>query len=287
MSCTNFAKLVAVPLSCVVLLSTSVATQGQTAPSKTATKAKAATTVVLDLNKATAEELEADLPGVGPATAKKIVSGRPYSSVDDLAKAGVSKRVIESIRPHVTLGAATEAKSNTSKSKTAASKGIESKVELAKETVKGKVDLNTAELTALEDLPGIGPAAAKAIVDGRPWKSVDELDKIRGLGKNRIAALRDLVTFGAEPAPAAAEKASSVTAAKSSSTKAMPKTPPGQKININTAAKEELDALPGIGPVKAEAIIEGRPFKTIEDIKNVKGIKDGEFSKIQDLITVK
>ena len=287
MSCTNFAKLVAVPLSCVVLLSTSVATQGQTAPSKTATKAKTATTVVLDLNKATAEELEADLPGVGPATAKKIVSGRPYSSVDDLAKAGVPKRVIESIRPHVTLGAATEAKSNTSKSKTAASKGIESKVELAKETVKGKVDLNTAELTALEDLPGIGPAAAKAIVDGRPWKSVDELDKIRGLGKNRIAALRDLVTFGAEPASAATEKASSVTAAKSSSTKAMPKTQPGQKININTAAKEELDALPGIGPVKAEAIIEGRPFKTIEDIKNVKGIKDGEFSKIQDLITVK
>jgi competence protein ComEA len=287
MSCTNFAKLVAVPLSCVVLLSTSVATQGQTAPSKTASKAKAAATLVLDLNKATAEELEADLPGVGPATAKKIVSGRPYSSVDDLAKAGVPKRVIESIRPHVTLGAATEAKSNTSKSKTAASKGIESKVELAKETVKGKVDLNTAELTALEDLPGIGPAAAKAIVDGRPWKSVDELDKIRGLGKNRIAALRDLVTFGAEPASAAAEKASSVTAAKSSSTKAMPKTQPGQKININTAAKEELDALPGIGPVKAEAIIEGRPFKTIEDIKNVKGIKDGEFSKIQDLITVK
>jgi competence protein ComEA len=287
MSCASFAKLVAVPLSCVVLLSTSVATQGQTAPSKTASKAKAAATVVLDLNKATAEELEADLPGVGPATAKKIVSGRPYSSVDDLAKAGVPKRVIESIRPHVTFGAAMEAKSNTSKSKTAGSKGVESKVELAKETVKGKVDLNTAELTALEDLPGIGPAAAKAIVDGRPWKSVDELDKIRGLGKNRIAALRDLVTFGAEPAPAAAKKASSVTAAKSSSTKAMPKTQPGQKININTAAKEELDALPGIGPVKAEAIIEGRPFKTIEDIKNVKGIKDGEFSKIQDLITVK
>jgi competence protein ComEA len=287
MSCANFAKLVAVPLSCVVLLSTSVATQGQTAPPKTTTKSKAAAKVILDLNKATVEEMEADLPGVGPATAKKIVSGRPYSSVDDLAKAGVPKRVIESIRPHVTFGAAMEAKSNASKSETAGSKAVESKVELAKETVKGKVNLNTAELAALEDLPGIGAATAKAIVDGRPWKSVDELDKIRGLGKNRIAALRDLVTFGAEPAPAAAKKASSVTAAKSSSTKAMPKTQPGQKININTAAKEELDALPGIGPVKAEAIIEGRPFKTIEDIKNVKGIKDGEFSKIQDLITVK
>ena len=58
-------------------------------------------------------------------------------------------------------------------------------------------------------------------------------------------------------------------------------------MDINTAAKEDLDALPGIGPVKAQAIIEARPFKTIEDIMKVKGIKDGEFSKIRDLITVK
>jgi competence protein ComEA len=281
MFCVNFTKIVAVPLSCVVLMGMSVASLGQTAPQKTKAKAKAK--VVLDLNKATAEELEADLPGVGPETAKKIIAGRPYTSVDDLAKAGVRKGVIEGIREYVTLGAAIETKSQTSKSKAAGTKTTE-----AKGGSTGKVNLNTADLAALEDLPGIGPATAKAIVEGRPWKSVDDLDKIRGLGKARIAALRELVTFGDEAAPAAAKDAPSRTAAtKSVSTKATPKTAPGQKININTAAKEELDALPGIGPVKAQAIIEGRPFKTIEDIKNVKGIKDGEFSKIQDLITVK
>jgi competence protein ComEA len=289
MTCATVAKLVAIPLSCVILLNSSVATQGQTAPQKTA-KAKAAATVVLDLNKVTADELEADLPGVGPATAKKIVAGRPYSSIDDLAKAGVSKRVIEGIRAHVTLGAVAEAKSKTSKSKGASANTAESTVEPAKEAAKGKVNLNTAELAALEDLPGIGPATAKAIVDGRPWKSVDDLDKIRGLGKARIAALKDLVTFGEEPVAAAAKTASPrTTAAKSTSTstKTTPKTQSGQKVDINTATKDELDVLPGIGPVKAQAIIDARPFKTIEDIKNVKGIKEGEFSKIQDLITVK
>ena len=62
---------------------------------------------------------------------------------------------------------------------------------------------------------------------------------------------------------------------------------PGEKVNINTAPKEDLDKLPGIGPVKAQAILEARPFEKIEDIMKVKGIKEGEFGKIKDLITVK
>jgi competence protein ComEA len=39
--------------------------------------------------------------------------------------------------------------------------------------------------------------------------------------------------------------------------------------------------------VKAQAIIDGRPYEKIEDIMKVKGIKQGEFNKIKDLITVK
>jgi competence protein ComEA len=56
-------------------------------------------------------------------------------------------------------------------------------------------------------------------------------------------------------------------------------------VNINTATKEELEALNGIGPVKAQAIIDYRkangPFKSIDDVKNVKGVGDATFDKIR------
>ena len=76
---------------------------------------------------------------------------------------------------------------------------------------------------------------------------------------------------------------------------ATPKAPSGAAtlsapININTANVEELDLLPGIGPSIAQAIIDYRtangPFKTIEDIDNVKGIGEALFAKIKGSITV-
>jgi hypothetical protein len=88
-------------------------------------KAKApAAAAKVDLNSASQAELEA-LPGVGEATAKKIVAGRPYKSVADLEKAGVNKATIEKITPLVTVGAApADAKKTTAKA-TEATKSTE------------------------------------------------------------------------------------------------------------------------------------------------------------------
>ncbi|MHB8789230.1 MAG: ComEA family DNA-binding protein [Desulfobulbaceae bacterium] len=62
------------------------------------------------------------------------------------------------------------------------------------------------------------------------------------------------------------------------------------KININTATVTELEALPGIGPAKAEAIVKYREekgnFKSAEDLKNVQGIGDKMYEKISSEIEV-
>lgn len=58
------------------------------------------------------------------------------------------------------------------------------------------------------------------------------------------------------------------------------------KININTASQSQLETLSGIGPVYARKIIEGRPYKTIEEIQKVSGIGPKTFEKIKDKITV-
>ena len=62
------------------------------------------------------------------------------------------------------------------------------------------------------------------------------------------------------------------------------------KVNINTASKEKLETLPGVGETTAQKIIDYREangkFKTIEDIKNVSGIGDAKYESLKDKITV-
>ena len=63
-----------------------------------------------------------------------------------------------------------------------------------------------------------------------------------------------------------------------------------EKVNINTASQSELDGLPGIGDSIAKRIIDYREqngnFKSIEELKEVKGIGEAKFEEIKDRVTI-
>lgn len=69
------------------------------------------------------------------------------------------------------------------------------------------IDVNTADAKALETLNGVGPAKAAAIVDYRskngPFKSVEDLEKVPGIGSATIAKNRDSLAVGGKAAAAA------------------------------------------------------------------------------------
>jgi len=210
----------------------------------------------VNLNTATEQQLE-ELPGVGAATAKKIIAGRPYKSVDDLAKAGVPQSEITKLTPLVTVGSTARTSGGTSTAKP--------------DKAPAKVDLNSATESELQELPGVGAATAKKIVAGRPYKSVDDLAKA-GVSQSEITKLAPVVTVGS-----ASRNSSAATADKAEKS--------SDKINLNSATQEELETLPGVGAATAKKIVAGRPYKSVDDLAKA-GVSKAEIEKITAQVTV-
>lgn len=59
----------------------------------------------------------------------------------------------------------------------------------------GGLNINTATQAELESLPGIGPALAKRIIAGRPYRELGDLDRVRGLGVRKLEALQGVIVF--------------------------------------------------------------------------------------------
>ena len=155
-----------------------------------ATAASAGASAKVDLNTASEKELN-DLNGVGPATTKKIIAGRPYSSVADLSRAGVSASTIAKITPMVTVSGGAPAGGSMAAKNTGSAAAY------------AKIDLNSASAAELDKLPGVGPATAKKIIAGRPFTSVADLSRA-GVSAGAIAKITPMVTVGGAAAKATA-----------------------------------------------------------------------------------
>jgi competence protein ComEA len=159
------------------------------------------------------------------------------------------------------------------------------------------IDLNAADQSELAQVPGVGPKMAEAIVDHRrshgPFKSVDELKNVRGVGPITFEKVRNhfRVTMLQPQPPGDVQPSPSPMPAPRPVGNGPKKIQPGEPpIDVNAASAEELQRLPDIGPVKAQAIVAARanaPFRSVNDLDRVKGIGPKTLEKLRPLVVVR
>jgi competence protein ComEA len=135
------------------------------------------------------------------------------------------------------------------------------------------IDVDRAPAIELARLPKVGPRLAKVIVANRethgPFGDLAGLDRVAGIGPGLLKLLAPHVTFSARGV-----------------TRAPPTAP--VRLNLNRAGPAELDALPGIGPSKAAAILRYReqhgPFGSVDELERVPGFGAAAVARLRAML---
>jgi competence protein ComEA len=171
-----------------------------------------------------------------------------------------------------------------------------------------QVDVNRAGRTELLQLPGVGPALADRILSHReangPFRRIEDLRGVHGIGEATLKRLQPWVRIEAdtpelepdeptdEPIRLIRKKPGSVAG------NVPPSSPPGamaggakplpsEPIDVNRASAEELQRLPGVGPVMAARIVAERqkkPFATVDELRRVSGIGPKTLEKLRQYV---
>lgn len=162
------------------------------APLGIASIAPAAVTGKININTATQAQLES-LPGIGPSKAQLIKAGQPYASIEEITKVkGIGPKTYENLKNFITVSGAA-APVPTVAPATQAPTAAPTVAAPAKPTV-GKININTATQAQLESLSGIGPAKAQLIIAGRPYASIGDITRVKGIGPKTYENLKNLIT---------------------------------------------------------------------------------------------
>ncbi len=151
-----------------------------------------------------------------------------------------------------------------------------------------RIDADRATAAELARLPRVGLALAKRIVADReargPFGGPQGLDRVPGVGPGLLAAMGPHLAFSA-PSPASLPLA--ITPTEPSAP--VERSDPGP-VDLNLADAASLDALPGVGPARARAIVAYRqangPFHAVQELSRVPGIGPAALARLQDRVRV-
>jgi competence ComEA-like helix-hairpin-helix protein len=284
-----------------------------------ATKKKSAVSIKVEINSALGEDLE-KLIGIGPTYAERIIENRPYCTIDELTKVpGIGEVTLNKIKEQ---GIAYVVTPLSCSNKTIPEKG-ENKEELIETLIKIKeilekfeesrkkestediedednneeeenieieesIEINSASLSDLTLIVGIGPALAQRIIENRPYCTLDEITKVPGIGEVTLNKIKEQEIAYVDPPNSCFEK-------NNRGGGGSPSLPDDnheeednnneeedENIEINSATFEDLQKITGIGSTYAQRIIENRPYCTIDDLIMIKGIGETTLNKIKE-----
>ncbi len=149
-----------------------------------------------------------------------------------------------------------------------------------------RIDPNTAGEEDLDRLPGVGPTVAGRIVEVRrdqgPFAEPKDLLSVPGVGPATLARITPYLDWPTRPQ------------LDHSPGPSRPDTDPAARkpvrVDLNRASQEELERLPGVGPVLAERILSLRKsvgrFRGLEELQSIRGIGSVTIERLRPLVII-